>query len=69
MAGSLIAINFAYSFAVAYNQWKWFPKQEDRGLIAEVPADLVNYAALLLPWALLLACLLARRLYFKQPFE
>jgi hypothetical protein len=44
------------------------PLQGDWGHIAEIPPNILNCAALLLPWILNLLYLLTRRLYFKKNF-
>ena len=69
LSAILIILSCAYTFVVAITQWDWFPNKDDWGHIADIPPDLTNYIALLLPWTILLIYLLARRLYFKQPFK
>jgi hypothetical protein len=69
LSGILIVLSCAYTFVVAITQWDWFPNKDDWGHIADIPPNLINYIALLLPWTILLIYLLARRLYFKQPFK
>jgi hypothetical protein len=69
LSAILIVLSCAYTFVVAITQWDWFPNKDDWGHIADIPPNLINYIALLLPWTILLICLLTRRLYFKQPFK
>lgn len=66
-AGIALAAALGFSLGVAAVDWDWFPTPGDWGHIAVVPPTLVNYIALLLPWAILLCYLLSRRLYFKRP--
>jgi len=69
LSAILIVLSCAYTLVVAITQWDWFPNKDDWGHIADIPPNLINYIALLLPWTILLIYLLARRLYFKQPFK
>ena len=69
LSAVLIVLSCAYTLVVAITQWDWFPNKDDWGHIADIPPNLINYIALLLPWTILLIYLLARRLYFKQPFK
>ena len=69
LACVVILLSFAYSGVVAITQWDWFSRKDDWGHIADIPPDLINYIALLLPLTSLLFYLLVRRLYFKEPFK
>ena len=64
----VIVLSLLFSLSVAYTSWRWFPTPGDWGDIARIPSSMVNYAALLLPPTVTLACLLTRRLYFKKEF-
>lgn len=68
LSGVVIFISLVFTIIVAATSWKWFPTEGDWGHIAEIPPNIVNYAALLLPWLLILLYLLTRRLYFKKDF-
>lgn len=63
---TVLVISLGFSALVAVTQWKWFPTPGDWGHIAEIPPDLLNYVALLLPWTVLLACLIVRRRCFGE---
>jgi len=62
----LILVALLFSVTVAATSWKWFPTEWDSGHFAAIPPNAVNYAALLLPWFLILLYLLIRRLYFEK---
>jgi hypothetical protein len=68
LSGAALFFIFGFSFGVAVASWKWFPTEGDWSHIAEIPKNVLNYAALLLPPIMLLLYLLLRRLYFKRPF-
>jgi len=63
-----ICFSLGFSSGVALASWNWFPVEGDWGHIAEIPPVFLNYTALLLPWMVALIYLLARRLYFREPF-
>jgi hypothetical protein len=54
---------------VAIAQWDRFPHKKDLGHIADIPPNLINYIALLLPLTILRIYLLTRSLYFNEPFK
>ena len=69
ISGMLIILSWAYAVVVAATQWNWFPEKDDWGHIADIPPNMINYLALLLPWAVMLTYLITRRLYFKKSFQ
>jgi TRAP-type C4-dicarboxylate transport system permease small subunit len=64
----VILISLLFTIIVAATSWKWFPTEGDWGHIAEIPPNILNYTALLLPWVMILLYLLSRRLYFGKNF-
>jgi hypothetical protein len=68
VSGLVISFSFGFSLGVALSSWEWFPTEGDWGHIASIPPGSLNYAALVLPWLVLLGYLLARRLVLKRPF-
>ena len=68
LSGVVLSFTFGFSFGVAVTSWKWFPTEGDWGHIAEIPQNLLNYMALLLPLIMSLLYLIVRRFKFKRLF-
>ena len=68
LSGLALSFTFGFFFGVALASWNWFPTEGDWGHIAEIPKNILNYIALLLPLIELLLYLVLRRVYFKRPF-
>jgi H+/Cl- antiporter ClcA len=67
---SLVVLGFVLGFSavVAVTTWDWFPTGE-WGDIASIPANALNYAALLLPLLTLLVYVTVRRRWFEKRGE
>ena len=68
IAGLAIILAIVFTVVTSITSWSWFPTPGDWGDIAHIPKSITNYIALLLPPAVTLFYLLARRLYFKKEF-
>lgn len=66
LAGLILAFVWGFAAGVAVATWDWFPIRGTWGRIAQIPANGLNYFALLTPWILLLAYLLLRRFCYKH---